>query len=708
VYPLSAWYDGTQYIHVAAGTASTSITHYRFNTSTNLWTTGYGTATTVASTSRPIRVVARSDGDVLVAYTSSADTADLGYSRYEGSWTDGATAILAGSSGEGSTIADMVIDSTDIAAVWFYDVAGDDFTYRSINASNTVGTAVDLDTGVAVADTAHSAGAVYQIYDNSGIDTVDAAYLEDDNTISETVVALEAVSSSGQLGAEDAPEATGTNVGDRSPLSAARIGTTDYMLWWDDASSGTIYYNVRTAGTWGTRTAWKTGVSRPVQLLVIGTSLLAVYHVDATTVAVDWVVTGGTPATMTLTTATATAQAEAITFDAAAKLTGVTATATAQAEAVTLKGQGKLAVTAATATAQAEAVTFDAAAVFGATAATATAQAEAVNLAAAQAATLTVTAATATAEAEDVTLTGQGKLTVTAATATAQGEAVTFDAAAVFGATVATATATAEAVNLTGAVAASLAVTAATATAEAEDVTLAGMARLALTVATANSQAEAVTFDAAAFFGVEAATATSQAEGVSFDAAARMVLEAALASADANSVAMGAGASGLLSVTPATATAQAEDVTFDAAALFTIGTATASSAAGDVALLGAVSASLAASVATATAQAEGVDLRAAASASLSITAATANAAASAIILSGEVFDIPALEAVRIVTAGTIHSGGMIDSGVVPGGSRIVTSALSTHGGVRTPVGASGARIATIPATIRAGRVEELA
>lgn len=645
--PFSSWLHSDGLIHIAVFTATNTITHYTFDTATDTWGAGNGNATTGAQNERSIRLVVRSDGDILIFYTDSTDDADLAWTRWEPSaWTVG-IAVLAGTSTEASTYVDVVIDSTDRAYPVYMNCAADALQYRSINSVNSLGTATAIDLPAASAETAHPAGGRYSLYDDGGTEKIIAAYIDSDGTLKESVLTLESNSGSGNVAANVSIEATAGDVGTRTPASTAVVVGVPYAAWWDDASSGTIKYSTKSAGSWATETDFATSITRLIEIAPVANGLAVVYQ-SGSDVVMDFVVVpnSSVPASLTVTPATASAADEAVTLDAASKLTVTEATAPAAGQAVTLKGQGRLTVTAAEAPAAGQAVTLDAASLFTVAAAAAPAaggtvaltgqgrlpitaatapataqnvtltaaakltvtpsaapaQGEAVNLAAAAAATLIVTPATAAAAAQTVALAGQGALAVTAATAPAAGEAVTFDAAARLTVTQATAPAQGEAVALTAGVAAALTVTPATAAAAGQAVTLDSAARLTVATATAAAQGEAVTLDVAA--NLIAGTATAPAAGgtIALTGQGRLALGTATAPAEGENVSLFGGTSipGTLSVAPATSAAQGEAVSFDAGAVFAVAPATAPAQGAGVTLTAAALMAIAAAVADAT------------------------------------------------------------------------------------------------------------
>jgi hypothetical protein len=292
--PFSSWYSSADgYIYVAHTSASANvIVLSRFNTSGDTWqSAAVATSGTVASIERPWRVVVRTNGDWYVFFTSSADDADLGFYRsIGGSISTGASNILAVNSTAASHYIDAGLDSTGIIWVAAYDTAAADMKYTTILTDNTFPALVVVDSANTGAETAVMSGGRFDLFDDAGTDKIVYAYITTTPNVVERVVSMEASAATGRLAAAVNIHTTAANVGDRTPVSTARVGTTDYAAWWDDASSGTIYYSTKTAGSWAAATSWKTGVSRVIEIIPVSTGLLGVYQSDATTVVVDWIV----------------------------------------------------------------------------------------------------------------------------------------------------------------------------------------------------------------------------------------------------------------------------------------------------------------------------------------------------------------------------------------------------------------------------------
>jgi hypothetical protein len=690
------------YLGTARFTATNTMRARLFNMSTDTWGADLGAAdaATAASNERTIRISLDNSftvesGTQVIAYTSSADDADLLHTRRTTStWTQG-TIFAAFNSTEACLYADVVVDKTPIGFQhrFWYDVLNDDYFDKSLTGT-TQGTSLALSTSAADVETEH-ASAVYQIYQNaSNVDTVIAAFIDSTGGIRERICNLEVTSASVTMAADNSVD-TIISIAGRQ-LSTASFNGTRYVARGGATSIG--YYTSTVAGTWSSVVGHFTGGTATTlsQILSIEGYGLAVAYTNNGTATFDWIVapTGGGASMDLAAPATAAAAGEAVTLDAASKLTAGTATAPAQGEAVTLKGQGRLAVTESPAPAAGQNVNLAAASKLTVAVATAPAQGEAVNLAASAAASMTLgTPATAPAAGQAVTLTGQGKLTVTQSTAPAQGEAVTFDAASKMTVGIATASAAGQAVTLIGQ--GRLAVAVATAPAQGEAVDLTGEASVAgtltVTAATAAAQGEAVTFDAAAKLMVTVATAPAagqnvllvgnvalivttatapaQGEAVTLDAASKMTLTAATAAAQGEAVNLTAATGANLSVTPATAAAQGEAVTLDAAAKLTVAVATAA-AAGQAVNLTRASRLI---VTEATAPAAGQAVTFDAASRMVLAPATAPAAGENVALSG---GLTGVLSITPATAAAAGQGVTLDAA----SSLIVTAAAASAAG----------------------------
>jgi hypothetical protein len=328
--PYTSWYDATGgMIHVIVGTAAgLTLTHYRYNTATDLWTTGHGTVTTAAAASRSIRCCVRTDGDVLVFFTSSADTADAGYFIWQGAnWTTGSvTGIFSGNSTGGSVIIDAGIDSTDRAWVVYYEPVNGRYHYRTINSANTVAAQVTVDTDGST-DTTAPAGGRFNMYVDGTTDKIYAAYLGGFSLeVDERVLTLESDANAANVSAETIIEATAADKGARTPVSTAVISSgTPYAAWWDDASSGTIKYSTKSGGSWAAETNFATSITRLVEIVPVSTGLVVVYQ-SGSDVIMDFIVAAAVGATGTVSSGTLSVSGQSITGTFVANATGTVAT----------------------------------------------------------------------------------------------------------------------------------------------------------------------------------------------------------------------------------------------------------------------------------------------------------------------------------------------------------------------------------------------
>jgi hypothetical protein len=139
----STW-PTSAFIYVVYFTATNTINVRRFDKSTDLWETsdlGTGSAGTTAINTRSVRVVVRSNGDVIVGYQTSTNT--ILYSRRVGTtWT---TAVLV-SAAASNRLQDMLIDDADVTYFLYGDDTNNDNSARTLSAANALGTEGDADT----------------------------------------------------------------------------------------------------------------------------------------------------------------------------------------------------------------------------------------------------------------------------------------------------------------------------------------------------------------------------------------------------------------------------------------------------------------------------------------------------------------------------------------------------------------------------------
>jgi hypothetical protein len=299
-FPFSAWADAT-FIHVVAFTSTNTLRHYRFNHTTDLWTTDFGNVTTTAKNQNNVRVVSRSDGDVVVGWVDSVNTEFIGYGIYEGtSWTTATVAVAASASD--SYLNDLVIDSTDRAFFFFFDPAAADTSYMSLNGANVMSAIADID---ATSNLANQISVTCALYDDAGIDKVVFAGLMTNASVllSENVITLEADAAVGNVSAQTS---TGVNAVAAGSISTAMLGTTPYIAYsFGAAGTEEVRYVTKSAGVWSTFTSWKStsggslsndsvANSGIIQLIVLGSDLGALYQ-DDTTVRFDFIVGGAIP-----------------------------------------------------------------------------------------------------------------------------------------------------------------------------------------------------------------------------------------------------------------------------------------------------------------------------------------------------------------------------------------------------------------------------
>lgn len=328
-------FDGT-YIHVICGESgdvgADLMRHLRFNTSTDAWTTDYGTFGDSAR-ERNFRMGIRSDGDVIVAYTSDSDDADLRYARYEGSSWSADNALLSVSSGAASTVIDAVMDSSDRFHIIYHDVLNGDVSWRSLNSANSLSSEVDIETSGSGGESSHGMGA-FDLYDDGGTDKVIAATKDSTGNLDDHILTLEADAASGGVGTV-AQIAASSDVYARVGAATCVYDSTPYAAWSDGSS---IFYSTKSGGSWAAKTTWKSSLTNAqvIQLLPIsGTGLMCVYAAPYDTTGntpatyVDWIVAPA--ADVTVNGSLATASGAANTGSLISTRTGSLATATGAA-----------------------------------------------------------------------------------------------------------------------------------------------------------------------------------------------------------------------------------------------------------------------------------------------------------------------------------------------------------------------------------------
>lgn len=328
-------------VHVFVFTAATTLTHYIYNVSNDTWNSGHGNVDTGISPKRSVFAEVRSDGDILVFCTSNADMADLGWAVWEGSsWTLDAVGILSAASSEGAQVVGVAMDSTDRCAVFLADASQDDLSYRTVNQSNAVSALVDVDTSLAAQDKSYFIGGRFNLFDASGTDSIIMVYGSPSLSVYSRNVSLEADAGTARLSTEVSVSVAGGDAIYRSAMHSARLDSTDYCVWYDDANSGSIIANSRSAGTgsWGSNIVLATSVGAVdshtptgmvVDLYPVGGGLAYSYQDDTNTVYFDWLVAPAINVTVDGSLATATGAANAGSLGVKPK--GSLATASGQA-----------------------------------------------------------------------------------------------------------------------------------------------------------------------------------------------------------------------------------------------------------------------------------------------------------------------------------------------------------------------------------------
>ena len=358
--------DGDSIIYVVYRVSGSNYTLAvaRFDTSTDLWTSSLGNATNTVVTANEtlrenVRIAIRSDGDVIVAFTSSSDLSDIFYSRYEGSWTSDVAVLDAAGAGF-SNVLDLVIDSADRCYFFYLNEQLDDVYYRSLSSANSLETAVAIDTAASSGlDLTFSAR--YEIYDVGGTDTITLAFNNSTDDIDANVITLESASDAGNVSAQESSIHTGKNLGENAIATFTHSGTR--YIFWADRDDADILYISDSGSGWGTaasnETVWQT-LTGPTVLGFAGNLLGGVYVTweDNGAVYGDWFIAPPASGT-TINGGHASASAAAFAGKPTIKAKGSLATATAAALAGTVDILMRGAHALADAAANAGTVTYD-------------------------------------------------------------------------------------------------------------------------------------------------------------------------------------------------------------------------------------------------------------------------------------------------------------------------------------------------------------
>ena len=310
-------------LHICYFSGANTITHYQFSTATDAWGASRGAATTDGDPTAPIRVAwQRSNDLVRILYASAADDCDIAEVRGTsgGSWT-----IIARSL-QTSTEASIPMDfmQNDAAATsrtfWNAHVASvNDSLVNSLRSTNTAGTSTAVTSTAATTTAAMPAGGRFSKWVDGGTERFTLAALSSTGTIVEGSITATA-DTSGSVAGASTVESTAADVGSRTPLSTAPAGSAGasiYLAWWDDASSGTIYYKIKTggatSGTWGSRQTFATGITKLIEIVPITTDGLAVVYQSGTDVVMDWIVSPVVNVTATISTGLMSSAGQSIT-----------------------------------------------------------------------------------------------------------------------------------------------------------------------------------------------------------------------------------------------------------------------------------------------------------------------------------------------------------------------------------------------------------
>jgi hypothetical protein len=292
-----SYFDGT-YIHIWYHSATSTVTHFKFDPSTDLWTTGGGTASTNLVGYHTIRGVVRtSDGAIAVAGSEALDDCDMTIAVYNGStWT--ATQYKGATSTLSSNVVELATSGT-FFQIFYYDIPNGDLSYKSMNGA-TLGSEVDLDTSAGTTAANGPSGGRWNPATVSGTPYVWALSRNVGSTISVARrVTLNAVSNAANIDATNGSVAGGAVVSVLNGGNSTWYDSVADTLWVYGISSntsaaGTVQCCKRVAGTWdSTLTNLVTGMA--IEVAPIGVGAAYVYQDASNNVKMDVLVAYSVP-----------------------------------------------------------------------------------------------------------------------------------------------------------------------------------------------------------------------------------------------------------------------------------------------------------------------------------------------------------------------------------------------------------------------------
>lgn len=144
-YPFDSFlYDDDIYIvYQSASGVSTVIS---FDPGTDQWGASLGNATSASVNADQTRILVRSNGEVVVIFTTTSDPSDVHFSVYNGSWTSDQLAI--GLTTAGTTFVMDAVIHNDIITVIAKDETNSDLLCVTIAADNSVSSVQTLNASV--------------------------------------------------------------------------------------------------------------------------------------------------------------------------------------------------------------------------------------------------------------------------------------------------------------------------------------------------------------------------------------------------------------------------------------------------------------------------------------------------------------------------------------------------------------------------------
>lgn len=264
--PYDALTDGTT-IYVPAQTGSNAFTCYVYDVGTDLWTTSLGTVTTVADTTSAVRICRRSDGSLVVFYTSSSDLSDLLYAVWNGaSWSSDQVAINL-TAATTTRVVDAVVSADDTITVFARNGTNADLHYVTITAGNSVSTLQTLDANVGTV-----LNASILPFTSGGSQVALVPFIDANSDPAVYTVTLGGAAPLTTSG----PSVIAAKTSAITAASVVYCAGAARFLWYDSTASAVNYSTLTTA--WDALTSLASGSYKWGHAIAVGTRIAYVYH----------------------------------------------------------------------------------------------------------------------------------------------------------------------------------------------------------------------------------------------------------------------------------------------------------------------------------------------------------------------------------------------------------------------------------------------